>query len=177
VPPPVAHPFRNDSDRRARWLTIHAHDDGFAEFMRGVRDGDEVAWDLAAVPAAGGLPASEAIVSSDPGGTLSESRHDGCWVRCALPDLRVVEWHLPEGADLTFQGRDEGVDVLFVIEGEPQVILAGSSRSVAPGILMSVPRGVTCTVQHRRSGRVRILSLQTPAGGSPPRSEPPDATL
>jgi quercetin dioxygenase-like cupin family protein len=34
APPQVAHSFRNDSDRPARWLTIHAHDGGFAAFMR-----------------------------------------------------------------------------------------------------------------------------------------------
>jgi len=28
--------------RPARWLTIHAHDGGFAAFMRGARDGVEV---------------------------------------------------------------------------------------------------------------------------------------
>ena len=59
----VAHSFRNDSDRPARWLTIHAPDGGFAAFMRGVRDGVEVEWDIAAVPAGGGAPASDAIIS------------------------------------------------------------------------------------------------------------------
>jgi len=62
VPPEVAHSFRNDGDRAARWLTIHAPDGGFAAFMRGIRDGVEVEWDISAVPAGGGLPASEAIV-------------------------------------------------------------------------------------------------------------------
>jgi quercetin dioxygenase-like cupin family protein len=64
APPGVAHSLRNDSDRPARWLTIHARDGGFAEFMRGIRDGVEVEWDISAVPADGGLPASEAIVRS-----------------------------------------------------------------------------------------------------------------
>ena len=64
VPPGVAHSFRNHSDRPARWLTIHAPDGGFAAFMRGVRDGVEVEWDISAVPADGGLPESEAIVRS-----------------------------------------------------------------------------------------------------------------
>jgi quercetin dioxygenase-like cupin family protein len=68
VPPGVAHSFRNDGDRAARWLTIHAHDGGFAAFMRGVRDGVEVEWDISAVPAEGGLPSGEAIVSLAPGG-------------------------------------------------------------------------------------------------------------
>jgi len=45
------------------WLTIHAPDGGFAAFMRGVRDGVDVEWDIAPVPARGGAPAAEAIVS------------------------------------------------------------------------------------------------------------------
>jgi quercetin dioxygenase-like cupin family protein len=62
VPPGVAHSFRHDSDRPARWLTIHAPDGGFAAFMRGLRDGVEVEWDISAVPADGGLSASAAVV-------------------------------------------------------------------------------------------------------------------
>ena len=64
APPGVAHSLRNDSDRPARRLTIHARDGGFAAFMRGIRDGVEVEWDISAMPADGGLPASEAIVRS-----------------------------------------------------------------------------------------------------------------
>src|SRR5438093_13352342 len=64
APPEVAHSLRNDSNRPARWLTIHARDGGFVAFMRGIRDGVEVEWDIAAVPPDGGLPASDAIVRS-----------------------------------------------------------------------------------------------------------------
>jgi len=64
APPEVAHSLRNASDRPARWLTIHARDGGFAAFLRGIRDGVEVEWDISAVPAGGGLPTSEAIVQS-----------------------------------------------------------------------------------------------------------------
>ena len=63
APPGVAHSLRNDSGRGARWLTIHAPDGGFAAFMRGLRDGIDVVWDISAVPAGGGLPASTAIVT------------------------------------------------------------------------------------------------------------------
>jgi quercetin dioxygenase-like cupin family protein len=62
APPGVAHSLRNAGDRPAGWLTIHAPDGGFATFMRGLRDGVEVDWDIAPVPADGGLPAAEAIV-------------------------------------------------------------------------------------------------------------------
>ena len=64
APPRVAHAIRNAGALPARWLTIHAPDVGFAAFMRGLRDGVEVEWDIAAVPPDGGLPASDAIVRS-----------------------------------------------------------------------------------------------------------------
>jgi quercetin dioxygenase-like cupin family protein len=62
APPDLARSLRNDGDRPARWLTIHAPDGGFAAFMRGLRDGVEVEWDISAVPPDGGLPARDAIV-------------------------------------------------------------------------------------------------------------------
>jgi mannose-6-phosphate isomerase-like protein (cupin superfamily) len=71
VPPGVAHSLRSGGDRPARWLTIHAPDGGFAEFMRGVRDGVKVEWDISTVAAGVGLPASKAIVS--PGRTRTRS--------------------------------------------------------------------------------------------------------
>src|SRR5262249_11185647 len=62
APPLVAHAFRTWGDRPSRWLTIHAPDGGFAAFMRGLRDGVEVEWAFAPVPADGGRPAADAVV-------------------------------------------------------------------------------------------------------------------
>jgi mannose-6-phosphate isomerase-like protein (cupin superfamily) len=62
APQGVVHSFRTSGDRPARWLTIHTPDGGFAAFMRGVRDGVEVEWDISPVPSDGGPPAREAIV-------------------------------------------------------------------------------------------------------------------
>lgn len=67
APPGVAHSFRVADSGPASWLTIHAPDGGFAAFMRGLRDGIEVEWDIAPVPADGGLPAGRAIVHRPPG--------------------------------------------------------------------------------------------------------------
>jgi mannose-6-phosphate isomerase-like protein (cupin superfamily) len=44
VPPNVVHSFRNAGGERARWLTIHAPDAGFAAFIRGTA----VEWDVSA---------------------------------------------------------------------------------------------------------------------------------
>ena len=46
VAPQVPHAFCVGSEGPARWLTIHAPDGGFAAFMRGVRDGVAVDWDV-----------------------------------------------------------------------------------------------------------------------------------
>ena len=46
VAPRVPHAFRVDGEAPARWLTIHAPDGGFAAFMRGVRDGVVIDWDV-----------------------------------------------------------------------------------------------------------------------------------
>ena len=62
APPGVAHSFRTTGGNPARWLIIHAGDGGFAAFMRGMRDGVKVEWDIAPVPPDGGLPADHAIV-------------------------------------------------------------------------------------------------------------------
>ncbi len=166
APPEVAHSFRNDSDRPARWLTIHAHDGGFAAFMRGIRDGVEVEWDISAVPADGGLPASEAIVSPDAGGERLESGNRLCWLRCALPDMCVVEWHLRgPHRDLRFHHQDRQVDSFFVIEGELEATLAGTRQTVGPGTLISVPRGVQPALSLGGAEPARMLSLHTPDGG------------
>ncbi len=167
APPQVAHSFRNDGDRPARWLTIHARDGGFAAFMRGSRDGGvEVEWDISAVPAEGGLPASEAIVSRAVGGGRPESEDPLCWLRCALPDICVVEWHLcAPHQDLPFHHQNSRVDSYLVIEGELERMLEGTRQTVGPGTLISVSRGVQHTLNHRGSKLTRMLSLHTPDGG------------
>jgi quercetin dioxygenase-like cupin family protein len=63
TPPGVAHAFRTAGNHPARWLIIHASDGGFARFMRGMRDGVKVEWDIAPVPPGGGLSADHAIVN------------------------------------------------------------------------------------------------------------------
>ncbi|MGB0097636.1 MAG: cupin domain-containing protein [Solirubrobacteraceae bacterium] len=167
APPQVAHAFRNDSNHPASWLTIHAHDGGFATFMRGTRDGVKVEWDISDVPAEGGLPASEAIVSPDLGSECQKSANPLCWLRCALPDMRVVEWHLHgPHQDLAVSPSHSPVDLLFVIEGKLEVTLEGTRQTAGPGALISVPRGAQHTLTHRGPGPARILSLHSPDNGA-----------
>ena len=72
VPPHVAHAFRNDGVADARWLNFHVPDKGFAEYMRGARDGRQVPWDRFDWPADGGLPADEVTLTATGGARLPE---------------------------------------------------------------------------------------------------------
>jgi mannose-6-phosphate isomerase-like protein (cupin superfamily) len=62
APPGLGHSYGTAGSHPARWLVIHAGDGGFAAFMRGMRDGVEVEWDIAPAPPQGGLRADRAIV-------------------------------------------------------------------------------------------------------------------
>jgi quercetin dioxygenase-like cupin family protein len=90
VPPDVAHSFRNDGDADTRWLNLHAPDEGFAEFMRGQRDGRRVAWDSFDAPADGGLPATGVTLTASGG--------------CELPELRVAH---PDGSYVVVEAGDQ----------------------------------------------------------------------
>src|SRR5919198_4245201 len=62
VPPLVVHGFRNASDADVRYLNFHAPGTGFADYMRGVRDGTKVPFDQYPPPEDGGRPKSEAMI-------------------------------------------------------------------------------------------------------------------
>jgi mannose-6-phosphate isomerase-like protein (cupin superfamily) len=63
VPPLVVHGFRNASDAEVRYLNFHVPGVGFADYMRGLRDGRKVVYDQEDPPADGGRPIGEASVS------------------------------------------------------------------------------------------------------------------
>ena len=151
APPRVAHSFGNDSYRPARWLTIHAHDGGFAAFMRGVRDGIKVEWDISAVPADGGLPASAAIVSPNHADEHSEAENQPSRLRCSLPDLRVDHrrLHGPHPLDLPLHDQDSEIDTFLILDGAVEATLAGTTHTVDPGGLISVPRGAQRMLRPR----------------------------
>jgi quercetin dioxygenase-like cupin family protein len=85
APPGVAHSFMNDEADDVTWLNIHTPDAGFAEFLRGARDGRTVPFDSFDVPGEtrgdAGRPSADAVVVAPVAdGGVS---YDG-------PDLRVA---------------------------------------------------------------------------------------
>lgn len=66
VPPGVAHALRAGG-HGARLLAVHAADGGFGAFLRGLRDGVSVEWDIGAVPADGRRTGTAVIVHPESG--------------------------------------------------------------------------------------------------------------
>lgn len=166
VPPNVAHSFRNDGPGEARWLNLHAPDAGFAEYMRGLRDGTGARFDSFDPPPHGGLPAREAIVCGPGEGERLQTVGRGVLVKGALPDMCFVEWALDGPYDGPEQHRHERqVDSYYVLEGELDVTLVDATHVVGQGTLASVPSGVRHTFGHTRPGRGRVLNVHTPDGG------------
>jgi mannose-6-phosphate isomerase-like protein (cupin superfamily) len=66
VPPLVAHGFRNASaEEEVRYFNVHAPGQGFADYMRALRDGRTFGYDQEDPPPDGGRPASEAAIGGD----------------------------------------------------------------------------------------------------------------
>jgi quercetin dioxygenase-like cupin family protein len=100
VPPDVVHTYVCETVE-TRWLNMHAPDAGFADYMRGLRDGTGVPFDNFEPPPDGGLPAAAAIVS----GPGEGERRGAALVRAALRELLVAEWpgDCPADIDACFE--------------------------------------------------------------------------
>ena len=58
VPPLVVHGFRNGGDAEVAYLNLHAPGQGFAAYLRAMRDGRAISYDQEAPPPDGGRPVS-----------------------------------------------------------------------------------------------------------------------
>jgi quercetin dioxygenase-like cupin family protein len=63
IPPGVVHGFVNHGPAEARWLNVHTPDQGFAEYLRSLRDGTKVPFDSYDPPPDGGLPADAVTIT------------------------------------------------------------------------------------------------------------------
>ena len=64
IPPLVVHGFRNAADADLRYLNLHAPGTGFADYMRGLRDGRRVPFDQEDPPADGTRPRTDIAIAA-----------------------------------------------------------------------------------------------------------------
>jgi mannose-6-phosphate isomerase-like protein (cupin superfamily) len=140
VPPGVVHAFDNDSDSVARWLNFHGPSTGFADYLRGDREG----FDSFDPPEDGGLDPERVVVSTS----------DTLLV--AHPLLTAVKRIDAGGEPLSLPSE---VDGFFVLEGEAEFTLGDSGLSGGPGTWMAAAPGEV----HAVRGRARVLNVRAPA--------------
>jgi mannose-6-phosphate isomerase-like protein (cupin superfamily) len=168
APPTFVHTFVNSSDSEVRFLNIHTPDGGFADYMRGRRDGDEGAtFDTADPPEDGGLPMSEGIVAGPGEGERFErGGNQIVLLKGVLSELCVAEFELSgpfEGPHL--HQHDAQVDNFYVIDGEVEMTIEGDQYVARPETLASIPPGVDHTFNRPGTGHTRVLNIHAPDGG------------
>lgn len=114
VPPLVVHGFRNAGDAELRYLNFHAPGVGFADYMRGLRDGRTVSYDQEDPPEDGGRPIELAEVSD----------------RADVDAIAIVEVTGSQDAD--------GLRFYYALDGELVLTAGGNAFRGAPGAWMEV---------------------------------------
>ena len=140
VPPDVVHGFRNGSGAEMRYLNVHAPGSGFADYMRGLRDGIRFVYDQHDPPEDGGRPIAEASLGVPP------------------EKAGPVAIDLVEAADddpAAPATRDHLLGA-YVLDGELTVTTADGSRAAPAGTWIEVPAGEPVAL----SGGARLLRLQ-----------------
>jgi quercetin dioxygenase-like cupin family protein len=122
VPPLVVHGFLNAGDEDVRYLNFHAPGAGFADYMRGLRDGRRLTYDQEDPPADGGRPIAEAAVVE----------------RVQTPAIAIAEASGPQAVG------DPRVRSYYVLEADFEL----DGQSMPAGAWLQVPPGAP----HRVDG-------------------------
>jgi quercetin dioxygenase-like cupin family protein len=100
VPPLVVHGFRNGSDAEMRYLNFHVPGSGFADYMRGLRDGRTVTYDQHPPPQDGGRSPDAVLIARPP----------------VVADAIAIE--VADGGDVDFGYVLDGPDAGAWVQGE-----------------------------------------------------------
>jgi mannose-6-phosphate isomerase-like protein (cupin superfamily) len=141
LPPLVAHGFRNAGDVEVRYLNFHAPGSGFADYLRGRRDGVDVSFDQVDPPADGGRSPDAARIAE---------------AKLSVDEIEIDELRLEPGTTLPQPAARRLLSCLYVLEGT--LALAEDVRA-EPGtwVRLSQP-GETLTCGG--SEPVRFLRIQ-----------------
>ena len=135
--------------------------------MRARSRGDESAtFDTAAPPADGGMARDQAIVSRPGDGERLVSGNRTVFLKCALRELSLFLFEIDgERGGPGPHAHERQVDSFYVLDGELEVMVDGTTHTAGPGTLVSVPVGVRHAFCHPGPGRVSFLNLHAPDDG------------
>ncbi len=172
APPGVVHTFANEGPQEVRLLNVHVPSEGFADYLRAMRDGREAdaeRFDEFPPPPDGGHPASDALVShAGEGETLATGRSTA--ILKATGESTADAFFMSEAsAEPGFPGPPPHVhrrlvDVFYVLEGTLTMRVGDAAVEARPGAFACAPPGVVHTFSNASDARVHFLNFNTPAG-------------
>jgi mannose-6-phosphate isomerase-like protein (cupin superfamily) len=160
VPPLVVHGFRNGTDAELRYLNLHAPGQGFADYLRAMRDGRTHSYDQEPPPPDGGRPTTEAVVGGD------ELVADRVALLADVEEVGISEaWSDPGSPSPPPHLHRRHVESFYVLEGELALTFGDRELPAEAGSWAQVPPGVPHTFSCRGSEPVRFLNLHAPSCG------------
>jgi mannose-6-phosphate isomerase-like protein (cupin superfamily) len=189
VPPGNVHAFTSHGSGRARFLNIHAPDEGFADFLRARTRGEDATFD--SVDVDGPQEPGEGTVLG-PGEGTTYVAGTATSVFKATRESTAGAFSL---AEATIRPGTSGppphfhrelIDSFFVLDGTLAVTVGEEEVEAGPGAFACAPPGVVHTFANRNASPVSFLNLNTPGGwedyirdlaAAIPADGPPDPRL
>jgi mannose-6-phosphate isomerase-like protein (cupin superfamily) len=163
VPPLVVHGFRNGTDAEVRYLNLHAPGQGFARYMRALRDGRSGSYDQEGPPPDGGRPTTEAVFGED------GFRSDRVVLLADIEEIGISEaWRDPGDPPPRPHLHLRHVESFYVLEGELALRVGDRALPAKAGSWVQVPPGVLHAISFPGAVPVRFLNLHTPSCGFGP---------
>lgn len=170
APPNVVHGFRNDGPDAMSVINVHSPDGGFAEMLRGARDGDHGRpWDSFDPPEDGGRPLTDGLVSRPGDGELLCAGPSELRFKAQATDgdgaLTLTEMRVAPG----FPGPPLHIhagftDAFYVVEGTLELRVGEDTVEAGPGTFAALPPGTPHTFANAGSEPARAVNLMAPAG-------------
>lgn len=157
VPPLVVHGFLNGTDAELRYLNFHAPGQGFADYMRALRDGRTLVYDQERPPADGGRPATEAVIGGD------EVVADGVRLLADVEAIGIAEIRTGPDDPAPPHVHRRHAESFYVLEGELALTAGGRGLRAQAGSWLQVPPDLPHSVWF--PGRIRLLNVHTPSCG------------
>jgi quercetin dioxygenase-like cupin family protein len=162
VPPLVVHGFRNASGADVTYLNLHAPGEGFADFMRALRDGRPAAYDQHPPPDDGGRPTGEAAIGAEP--VIVEGPGVRMAVLAEVDAIAIADVRCDPGAVAPGSAGD-GLRSLYVLAGEVVVTAGGQELRAGQGSWVTLPGSAASSITAAGPKPARFLDLRTPGAG------------